>query len=323
MTEGNVLIFAEQKDGAPVEVALQLVRKGRELAQKNRCGVYAVTAGPSSCLEALSAAGAEYVFWLRCDEWFPQDICAREISGLVKRIKPDIMLFGATALGRSLAPRVAVRLQTGLTADCTDLQIDNETGYLLQTRPTFGGDLIATIVCPERRPQMATVRPGVFPKPEQAYQGLAALEELVLSTEGACAELISWLSEETQDDITKAKILVVAGRGIGRKENMSLVKKLAKLLGGDYGVTRPLVDASWAEYPHQVGQTGRSVAPDLLISLGVSGAVQHLAGIGGAKKVVAVNADDQAPIFGSADVSIVSDCVAVMEEMIARLESRN
>lgn len=323
MTESNVLIFAEQKGGAPADVALQLLRKGRELARQNGCAVYAVTAGPASCLEALSAAGAERVFWLRCGEWFPQDICAGELSELVEQIKPDIMLFGATALGRSLAPRVAVRLQTGLTADCTDLQIDKETGYLLQTRPTFGGDLIATIVCPERRPQMATVRPGVFPKPEQVCSGVAELEEITLSTEDSCSELISWLSEETQDDITKAKILVVAGRGIGRKENMGLVKKLAKLLGGDYGVTRPLVDASWAEYPHQVGQTGRSVAPDILISLGVSGAVQHLAGMGGAKKVVAVNSDSDAPIFGSADVSIVSDCVAVMEDMISRLESKS
>jgi len=218
---------------------------------------------------------------------------------------------------------VAVLMQTGLTADCTDLQIDGESANLLQTRPTFGGNLIATIVCPDRRPQMATVRPGVFPPPERLPFVPAPVEAFPLSEYGNRTELLSWLPEQRKDDISHAKILVVAGRGIGRKENIVLVRRLAELLGGNYGVSRPLVDASWAEYPHQVGQTGRSVAPDLLISLGISGAVQHLAGIGGAHKIVAVNKDPDAPIFGVAQVPIIADCVSVMEEMITALERKN
>lgn len=320
MTEGGVLIFSEQREGTPVEVALQLLRKGRELAQQCGCPLYSVTVGPVSCRAALSAAGAEHIFWIQSEERFPQDIYSHALAKLIGRIRPEIVLFGATALGRSLAPRVAVQLQTGLTADCTGLEIDRESGNLLQTRPTFGGNLIATIACPDRRPQMATVRPGVFPAPEGTLSGLAPVEVLSLGLRGVRTEILSWLPEQGGVDISRAKILVVAGRGIGRKQNMEGVRHLAALLGGDYGVSRPLVDASWADYSHQVGQTGRAVAPDLLISLGISGAVQHLAGIGGAKKIIVVNSDPDAPIFSTAHVPIVADCVAVMEELISALE---
>lgn len=322
MSDKGVLVFVEQRAGIPAEVSLQLIRKGRELARLRGCALYAVTVGPVSCREELSAAGASRIYWLHCAADFPHDICGKALAELFLRVCPEIVLFGATALGRSLAPRVAARLRTGLTADCTGLEIDKESGNLLQTRPTFGGNLIATIACPDRRPQMATVRPGVFPAPDEGFSGLVPVEEQRLDIGAAGSEVLSWLPEQSNGNIAQARILVVAGKGIGRKKNMELIRRLAALLGGDYGVSRPLVDASWAEYAHQVGQTGRAVAPELLLSFGVSGAVQHLAGIGNAKKIVAVNTDPDAPIFGAAHVPIIADCVTVMEEMITALEQR-
>lgn len=320
MSDGLILVFAEQRAGMPADVALQLLNKARELARLRGCTVSAVTAGPDSCRAALSAAGAAQIFWLRTQERFPHDVCADALCRLILRERPEIVLFGATAQGRSIAPRVAAQLRTGLTADCTGLEIDLETGKLLQTRPTFGGNLIATIVCPERFPQMATIRPGVFPAAEASVSGLSPVIELPMDIGSARTEVLSFLPDRGVS-IAHARVLVVAGKGIGQKRNMEKVRRLAALLGGDYGVSRPLVDASWAEYSHQVGQTGCAVAPELLLSLGVSGAVQHLAGIGGAKKIVAVNTDPDAPIFAAAHVSIVADCVTVADELIAVLET--
>ena len=259
------------------------------------------------------------------------EVFAQWICELAEERRPEAMLFGATAFGRELAPRVAVRLQTGLTADCTALDIDPKTGALLQTRPAFGGNLMATIECPAHRPQMATVRPGVFAAPERVTAGAGACVDLAagiitqapLAPEVAPRVAVLGIEPVTGGSIAQAERLVVVGRGIGSKKNLPLMERLAELLHAELGCTRPLVEAGWLDYAHQVGQTGAAVAPKLLVSIGVSGAIQHLAGIGGAETVVAINEDAAAPIFGVADYAVVGDAVEVATELIAQLEARD
>lgn len=325
--------------GAVLPVTFELIAKARELAshQKGRSllverrvvAVLAEGAAAESRASQLIAAGADEV--LRCrDGRFPSAdtaVLAALIAELARERHPETVLFGATALGRELAPRVAVLLQTGLTADCTSLSIDSETGLLRQTRPAFGGNLMATIECPVHRPQMATVRPGVFPvtgsscaqRASDAAPGVITDVALDATLRPRVRRLD--MEPATAGTIAQAKRLVVVGRGIGSKKNLSLMKRLAELLDADLGCTRPLVEAGWLDYAHQVGQTGASVAPELLLSLGVSGAIQHLAGMGGAQTVIAVNEDSSAPIFGAARYAIVGDCVGFAEELIRQLES--
>lgn len=325
--------------GAVLPVTFELIAKARELAshQKGRSllverrvvAVLAEGAAAESRASQLIAAGADEV--LRCrDGRFPSAdtaVLAALIAELAGERHPETVLFGATALGRELAPRVAVLLQTGLTADCTSLSIDSETGLLRQTRPAFGGNLMATIECPVHRPQMATVRPGVFPvtgstcaqRASDAAPGVITDVALDATLRPRVRRLD--MEPATAGTIAQAKRLVVVGRGIGSKKNLSLMKRLAELLDADLGCTRPLVEAGWLDYAHQVGQTGASVAPELLLSLGVSGAIQHLAGMGGAQTVIAVNEDSSAPIFGAARYAIVGDCVGFAEELIRQLES--
>lgn len=325
--------------GAVLPVTFELIAKARELAshQKGRSllverrvvAVLAEGAAAESRASQLIAAGADEV--LRCRNGrFPSAdtaVLAALIAGLARERHPETVLFGATALGRELAPRVAVLLQTGLTADCTSLSIDSETGLLRQTRPAFGGNLMATIECPVHRPQMATVRPGVFPvtgsscaqRASDAAPGVITDVALDATLRPRVRRLD--MEPATAGTIAQAKRLVVVGRGIGSKKNLSLMKRLAELLDADLGCTRPLVEAGWLDYAHQVGQTGASVAPELLLSLGVSGAIQHLAGMGGAQTVIAVNEDSSAPIFGAARYAIVGDCIGFAEELIRQLES--
>lgn len=299
--------------GAALPVTFELIAKARELAshQKGRSllverrvvAVLAEGAAAESRASQLIAAGADEV--LRCRNGrFPSAdtaVLAALIAELAGERHPETVLFGATALGRELAPRIAVLLQTGLTADCTSLSIDSETGLLRQTRPAFGGNLMATIECPVHRPQMATVRPGVFPVTGSscAQRASDAAPGLItdVALDATLCPRVRRLDMEpaTAGTIAQAKRLVVVGRGIGSKKNLSLMKRLAELLDADLGCTRPLVEAGWLDYAHQVGQTGASVAPELLLSLGVSGAIQHLAGMGGAQTVIAVNEDSSAP----------------------------
>lgn len=322
----GIWVFAQQSEGEILPVAFELLGKGRELADSLGEALTAVCFGSNvKNPEKLIHAGADSV--LLADDAslaFPMDLpYADLLTKLIHERKPAIVLYGATAFGRSMAPRVAATVGTGLTADCTILEIDEETKLLRQTRPAFGGNLMATIICPNTRPQMATVRPGVMPALEPNTARTGNIERLQIKPQQFDAvKLLNTISEITGDNITDYDILVVAGKGVGAKKNMTIVKRLAELLGGNYGVSRPLVDAGWAEYQHQIGQTGCSVAPKLLISVGVSGAIQHLAGIGGAQTVVAVNTDPDAPIFGVADYAIVGDCIEFMQEMIAKLEAK-
>ena len=320
-------------DGVVLPVALELVGKGRELADERGCRLVAVLGEHSDAddanARALAAAGADEVLRTCDDRLTHTDVeCyAAWLCALALERRPEVILYGATNFGRELAPRVAVTLQTGLTADCTILEMDRERGLLQQTRPAFGGNLMATIVCPNHRPQMATVRPGIFPAPEPREVGEANVTDVLL--DAAVYGRVNVLSRERAGQgasIADAPALVVVGRGVGSKKALARVRRLAELLGErlgcacEIGCTRPVVEAGWLDYSHQVGQTGASVAPRLLVSLGVSGAIQHLAGISGAETVVAVNEDADAPIFGAANYKVVGDCMTVVDELIAQLE---
>lgn len=323
-------------EGALLPVVFELVGKALELAEARGCQVVAVLGEAGRAprqAERLAATGVAEVIHAVDERLAHADaeVFAQWICALAEERRPETMLFGATAFGRELAPRVAVRLQTGLTADCTALDIDPKTGALLQTRPAFGGNLMATIECPAHRPQMATVRPGVFAVPECVTAGAGAgadlaagiITQALLAPEVAPRVIVLGIEPVTGGSIAQAERLVVVGRGIGSKKNLPLMERLAELLHAELGCTRPLVEAGWLDYAHQVGQTGAAVAPKLLVSIGVSGAIQHLAGIGGAETVVAINEDAAAPIFGVADYVVVGDAVEVVTELIAQLEARN
>ena len=240
---------------------------------------------------------------------------------MITQYKPEILLLGATGFGRSLAPRIAARVKTGLTADCTILEIDHETGLLHQTRPAFGGNLMATIVCPGHRPQMATVRPGIMPvqDPDFSREGQIISMEYEDSIEKKIKLMEEILAPEVKT-IADAEIIVAVGRGIGSQKNMALAEKLASLIGGSLGVSRPLVDIGWGNHKNQIGQTGSSISPKLLISCGISGAIQHLAGISGAENIIAINTDPEAPIFNTAHYKVVGDCVEILKKMITSIE---
>ena len=321
----GVFVFAELSDGEPLPVAYELLGKGRTLADSLGTKLTAVAVGCEieGCAKSLIAHGADEV--VLCDDPVYKDGLeepfTNAITSLVGREKPEILLFGATMFGRSLAPRVAARLKTGLTADCTVLEIDGETKLLRQTRPAFGGNLMATIVCPNNRPQMATVRPGVMLalEADETRTGTVRKDEAPVKPFSG-AELLEAVQAAKTESIKDAKIIVDAGRGVGSKKNLKVVKELADRLGGALGVSRPLVDMGWSEYSHQVGQTGCTVAPDLLICVGVSGAIQHLAGISGAKKIIAVNSDPDAPIFSVAHYKLVGDCMEIVRELLTQLD---
>ena len=322
----GVFVFAELGEDGPLPVAFELLGKGRTLADELGVKLNAVAVGweIEPYAKALIAHGADEV--ILCDDPLYKDgleePVADAIVSLVQREKPEILLFGATMFGRSLAPRVAARLKTGLTADCTVLEIDAESRLLRQTRPAFGGNLMATIVCPNHRPQMATVRPGVMPALEADENRTGTVRrDSAAAAAFSGVELLEAVKAAKAESIKDAKIIVDAGRGVGSKKNLKVVKELAELLGGALGVSRPLVDMGWSEYSHQVGQTGCTVAPDLLICVGVSGAIQHLAGISGAKKIIAVNSDPDAPIFSVAHYKVVGDCMEIVREMIAQLKA--
>lgn len=322
----GVWVFAEQQQNQVLPVAFELLGQGAQLAQTLGVQLTALLlGGPGIAGEAarLIAGGADKVLLIedaRLAQNLENTYCG-QLYALAVAYQPEILLFGATSFGRSLAPRLAARLSTGLTADCTVLDIDATERLLLQTRPAFGGNLLATIITPRHRPQMATVRPGIMPAlvPDAARSG----EIIRKSYAGAEAELVELLASRSISaaSIADAPVIVAAGRGIGSAKNLAYVRELAQLLGGAVGCSRPLVDIGWCEYPHQIGQTGCAVAPKLLICCGISGAIQHAAGIAGAQTIIAINTDAQAPIFQLAHYQVVGDCVEVLKALIAELKS--
>jgi len=324
----GVWVFGETRDGRPARVVLELLAAGRLLADKTGQDLGVVLAGDrmDHLARELIEFGADLVLLAEHPDLaaFRDEPYAAVLAAAVRQYRPSILLFGATATGRSLAPRLAARLRTGLTADCTALDIDPADGGLLQTRPAFGGNLMATIVCPVRRPQMATVRPGVL-KPaarDQTRSGeIIRLETGPAILAARTAVLGFTPAEEETVNLEEASIIVAGGRGLGSAENFALVRELATLLGGVVGASRAAVEEGWIPYPHQVGQTGRTVSPRLYIACGISGAVQHLAGMQGADIIVAINRNPDAPIFKIATYGLVGDVVQILKSLIGQLKA--
>jgi electron transfer flavoprotein alpha subunit len=325
----GVAVFIETVEGRGAPVSWELTGKARELAKQLDAKVLGLVLG--------SEVGgvAEEAIRYGCDEVHVVDdpLLARYLSAtfgkalsdLCAQVCPEILLIGATALGRDLAGVVATRLETGLTADCTGLYIEKETGLLLMTRPTFGGNIMATIFCQKRRPQMSSVRPRVFPMPAQDAQRKGIVTGHLFEPPSVeLPEIVEFIptGAEAAADIVHYPALVVAGRGACDHASLSLLEELAELVGGVVACSRPVVQAGLLPYERQVGQTGRTVAPRLYIGVGVSGAVQHLVAIQGAGKIVAINSDPNAPIFRVADAGIVGNYQEVVPELITQLRRR-
>ena len=311
-------VFCEPAPHGIHPVAFELLGQAARLAAVLRCSVTAVLPGTGKDeAPRLAAAGADTVLLASgADPAQPDELQYTEIlSALVRKYDPSVLLLGATSFGRSLAPRLAARLGTGLTADCTSLEADPETGLLLQTRPAFGGNLMATIVCPDHRPQMATVRPKVFPVPAPDPDRPWNLVTEVCPEGPRAFEWLERLAAAEESGIGEADVLVAVGQGIGGAENIALADQLARKLHGALASSRPLVDNGVMPYPRQVGQTGKTVSPKLYLALGISGAIQHMAGVA-AKTLVAVNTDPDAPIRDYADVFIPCDCGAFLRSAL-------
>ncbi len=323
----GIWVFAEQRDGVLKSVDYELLAKGRELADALKTELCAVCFGHNvTGVEQLIAYGADKVYLTEAPDFadHQEDLYTGELVRLIQEHKPDIVLAGATALGRALIPRVAAILKTGLTADCTGLEIDSATGVLLQTRPTFGGNLMATIVCTARRPQMATVRPRVFKKntPDKTKKG--QIIKVDFNKEGITSrtKLLNFVEDLTEKvKLEDADIIVSGGRGLGKAESFQLLEELASVMGAAVGSSRAAVDEGWIPYSHQVGQTGKTVCPKLYIACGISGAVQHLAGMQTSDTIVAINNDPNAPIFEVASYGIVGDLFEVVPMMTAKLKN--
>ncbi|MFA5524714.1 MAG: electron transfer flavoprotein subunit alpha [Tissierellales bacterium] len=324
----GVWVFAEQREGKLLNVAVELLGEGRKMADKLGVELTAVLLGSKvdDIAEKLIKYGADLV--LHADdkllETYTTDGYTKVISDLIKVRKPEIMLIGATNIGRDLGPRLSARVHTGLTADCTRLEIDEEDKKLLMTRPAFGGNLMATIICPDHRPQMSTVRPGVMERAQydENRKGKVERVEIDLTEEDIKATVEKVVkSGKAEVPLEEAKIIVAGGRGLGTQENFELVEKLAKKLGGVVGASRATVDEGWIEHSHQVGQTGKTVRPKLYIACGISGAIQHLAGMQDAECIIAINKNPDAPIFKIADYSIVGDVAEIIPAMLETLDN--
>jgi electron transfer flavoprotein alpha subunit len=323
----GVWVFAEHRDERTAGVAFELLGEGRKLADKlgqELCAVI-LGSGLNEAAEELAAYGADRVFVFDHPELlrFQEATYGKIIAGLVCEEKPAVLLMGATAIGRSLAPRVAALLDTGLTADCTGLDIRSEDQALLQTRPAFGGNIMATIVCANRRPQMATVRPKVMkraPRVEGNGGRLVSLDVLPEIVDHRIRVLDTVKLDGDRVNLAEADVIIAGGRGIQDEKNFAMLRELADLLNGSVAATRGAVDAGWIGYAHQVGQTGRTVSPKLYIACGVSGAVQHLVGMQSSDVIVAVNKDPEAPIFSVADYGIVGDVFEIVPRLIQQVK---
>jgi electron transfer flavoprotein alpha subunit len=322
----GIWVFAEEQDGQLKSVGYELLSKGRELADALGTELCAVCFGHNlDGVDQLVAYGADKVYMIDDAALANrrEDLYTAELVKLISEHKPEIVLAGATSLGRAFIPRVAATLRTGLTADCTGLAIDAERRLLLQTRPTFGGNIMATIVCQERRPQMSTVRPRVFKKnsPNRARKGQIVRVDFDRNCVTAKTKLISFVKDLTEKvKLEDADIIVSGGRGLGKAENFKLIEELAEVLGAAVGSSRPPVDEGWIPYSHQVGQTGKTVSPRLYIACGISGAVQHMVGMQTSDMIIAINDDPNAPIFQVATWGIVGDLFKVVPLLTGKLK---
>lgn len=323
----GVWVYAEYRHGRLAPVALELLGIGRQLADQRGVALSAVLLGSGlgEAARELVAYGADTVYLVDDPalENFSDDSYAKILEDLVRARQPEIVLAGATAIGRSFIPRVASGLATGLTADCTNLEIRDEDGMLLQTRPAFGGNVMATIVCPNTRPQMATVRPRVMQVREPDYDRAGEIVPLLPKPEWLASRvkvLKSVVEEQDQINICEADIIVTGGRGLENEKGFAVIKKLAAVLGGAVGASRAAVDSGWISYPHQVGQTGKTVCPKVYIACGISGAIQHVVGMQSSEVIVAINKDGAAPIFDVATYGIVGDLFEIIPQLVKKIE---
>ena len=334
-TANSVMVFIQQDEGKIADVSIELVCKARDLADKLGVDVTAAIFGKdvAKAAETLIPYGADEIFCVEDDRLFhytPVPYTKLMIQA-IKDNSPQIVLYGATTTGRDIAPRVASNLRVGLTADCTDLQIGDHvqrgTEYkdiLYQIRPAFGGNIIATIVSPEKKPQMATVREGVMrmEEPDNSRTGKVTMVASTITDEDIHTEIIERIKEEKSVDLKGAQIIVSGGMGVGSKDNFKLIYDLAHTLGGEVGASRAAVDAGFIEKDHQVGQTGTTVRPKLYIACGISGSIQHRAGMDESSRIIAINTDPDAPIFNIAQYGIIGDLKEVIPTIIKAYKAR-
>lgn len=315
----DIWVYIEVAEGNPRNVGLELLGEGRKLADAMGQKLAGVLIGQdiAGLAKEAFAAGADRVYLVEDAELahYNTDGFTATMVDLIQTFKPSVVLMGATNDGRDLGPRVACRVGTGLTADCTGLGIDETTGLVAWTRPAFGGNIMATILCPEHRPQMGTVRPSVFKRPVPDYSKTGEIIRVASKVKAADirTKLIEVIRVCTAScNLEEAEIIVSGGRGLCKPENFSLIEALADVLGGAVGASRAAVDAGWKPAMHQVGQTGKTVGPKIYIACGISGAIQHLAGMSSSDIVIAINKDPDAPIFKVADFGIVGDVMEVL-----------
>ena len=335
----GVFVFAQQVDNKVSSIALELIGEGKRLAEKLAAEVTAVLVGSDvkGLADELAAYGADRVIVVDDPELkeYRTEPYAHALASVINKYKPEILLVGATAIGRDLGPRVSARVHTGLTADCTSLEIgdfpinpipgkEQKHNQLLMTRPAFGGNTIATIACPDFRPQMATVRPGVMQKLEKKEGAKAVVEEFNpgFTPDNKYVEIVEVVKNLTDTvDIMDAKILVSGGRGVGSKENFKILQDLADVLGGTVSCSRAVVDNGWMPKDLQVGQTGKTVRPNVYFAIGISGAIQHAAGMEESDLIVAINKDETAPIFDIADYGLVGDLNKIVPQLTEMLKA--
>lgn len=323
----GVLVFVEQRDGEIQKVSLELLGKGRDLADQLGERLIAVILGHNitSMADELVFYGAEEVVVvddLNLKHYITEPY-TKALANVLKSKKPSVVLIGASAIGRDLGPRVSARLHTGLTADCTSLEIDTESRDLLMTRPAFGGNIMATIICPDHRPQMSTVRPGVMKKPVRKahLSGIIEMFDAGLSTADVNVEVLEVVkTSKKRINIEEAVTLVSAGRGVGSKENVEVLKNLAQELKGELSGSRAVIDLGWIEKDRQVGQTGKTVRPNLYIACGISGAIQHVAGMEESEYIIAINKNPDASIFEVADLGIVGDVNKIASALLEEIK---
>lgn len=324
----NVWVFIETARDEVKRVGLELLNQGRILADANGEKLIAVVIGRhlDAAAQSVIAHGADEVIVVEGEEYadYNTDGFTNVMVKLVEKYKPSVILIGATNNGRDLGPRVSCRLATGLTADCTGLEINEETRDVAWTRPAFGGNLMATILCSATRPQIGTVRPGVFKKAQPDFARTANIirEEIKTPAEEIRTKLVGFIKAEGDVvvNLEEAEIIVSGGRGLGKPENFACIRELAAVLEATVGASRAAVDAGWISPLHQVGQTGKTVGPKIYIACGISGAIQHLAGMSSSDIIVAINKDPDAPIFGVADYGIVGDLFEVVPVLIEEIK---
>ena len=320
----GVLVYAEYFEGRLHPVTIELIGIGRELASKVNMPVHSLLIGHNvgDMPKALLEYGVDTVYVYDDEKLnrFCVDAYANVFEDLINDIKPSVVLVGSTSIGRSLAPRVATRFKTGLTADCTTLKMKDNTD-LVQIRPAFGGNIMAQIVTPYTRPQFATVRYKVMDCAEKGKPfGKIVKREITPKLLDSKIKVINVIHKEAVPSITDADVLVVAGQGVKEKDDLKLIRELAHLLGGEFAVTRPIVEKGWADYTRQIGLSGRTVKPKLIITCGVSGAIQFTACMNAADKIIAINADPSAQIFSIAHYGIIGDLYDVVPSLIERIK---